>query len=144
VSFVIDSYIQANHHFYIVVLRPLSPDMTVQNEINKSKDAFLSTVSHELRTPLFGLLGTISLLHSQIMDQSTLDDVTQMEINVMSLLSIVNNMIDFYLLNQLNAAPVYFPFDTSKLVADICERMNGFKHKGMCENLNFNRKYNNK
>ena len=58
-------------------------------------------MSHELRTPLFGLLGTMSLL-PPIANEEMQESMDNMQSCVLSLLAIVNNMIDFYLLEHLS------------------------------------------
>lgn len=110
----------------------MKQDLNLQQVLNKSKEAFLSTTSHELRTPLFGLLGTISLIRDKKIPANLQEEITSMEANTLSLLSIINNMIDFYLISHLHATPKKQSFNPKQLIADACNRMAGFAEKGVC------------
>lgn len=130
ITLIVDSYTKGNQHFYIVVLRIVTPELNVQKELHSSKDAFLSTMSHELRTPLFGLLGTLSLL-PPMQDGVLQEEIHNMEVCVLNLLSIVNNMIDFYLLEHLRTTPNNAPFQLGLLLTETCSKLEGYVNPGV-------------
>lgn len=131
ITLIIDSFEKSGNHIFIAVLRPVQMDIRLQQTLNKSKEAFLSTTSHELRTPLFGLLGTISMIREKQIPSDLQEEIAIMEANTLSLLSIVNNMIDFYLISQLHATPKKQSFNPKQLIADVCNRMSGFAEKSV-------------
>ncbi len=64
-------------------------------QANKRKSSHLTTISHELRTPLSGVLGALELLQLTPMSdkQSQLSNTASQ--CTLSLLSIINNLLDF-------------------------------------------------
>lgn len=62
---------------------------------NRLKDEFLTNISHELRTPLNGILGTSELLLSTTTDTDELELIGLSRTSALSLLSLVDNLLDF-------------------------------------------------
>jgi signal transduction histidine kinase len=119
ITLTVDMYTsKAGQQVYIAVLTCVTQEINLQQELHKSKDTFLSTMSHELRTPLFGLLGMMSMMRLPT-DEEASREVRQMEACTTSLLSIVNNMIDFYKLENLAVTPLYVPFQPRVLLAEV-------------------------
>lgn len=119
ITLMVETYINKyGQQVYIAVLAVVSNEINLQQELHKSKDTFLSTMSHELRTPLFGLLGMMSMMRIPV-DEEARKELRQMEACTMSLLSIVNNMIDFYKLENLAVTPLYVPFQPRVLLAEV-------------------------
>ena len=62
---------------------------------NEAKSAFLANVSHELRTPLTGIIGTTELVLDDNLPRSVRDHLHVIEESADSLLSIINDLLDF-------------------------------------------------
>ncbi len=65
-------------------------------DANHSKTQFLSTMSNELRTPLNHVLGTVSLLMQSPLDDEQKKMVTNVHRGAVSLLSVINDSLDFF------------------------------------------------
>ena len=61
----------------------------------RMKSVFLSTMSHEIRTPLNGVLGIASLLAESSLDDDQRQLVSTLQSAGESLLSVVNDVLDF-------------------------------------------------
>ena len=61
---------------------------------NRAKSSFLATMSHELRTPLNGILGMVRVLEATMGDQSQLAYVETIKSSSLSLLAIINDVLD--------------------------------------------------
>lgn len=64
-------------------------------EANETKTQFLANMSHEIRTPLNGVIGFIKLLHKTELSQKQRDYVSTIRQSSESLLSIINDILDF-------------------------------------------------
>lgn len=62
---------------------------------NRAKTSFLATVSHELRTPMNGVLGMTELLLMSDLDAPYRENVQLIRESSMSLLSVLNQIIDY-------------------------------------------------
>ena len=64
-------------------------------EASQIKSQFLANMSHELRTPLNGILGFTKQLNKSSLNSDQLEYLGTIERSAVSLLSIVNNILDF-------------------------------------------------
>lgn len=62
---------------------------------DKAKTSFLSTISHELRTPMNGVLGMAELLLLSDLDEPYRENVVLIKDSALSLLSVLNQIIDY-------------------------------------------------
>lgn len=92
-------------------------------EANQSKSLFLANMSHELRTPLNGVIGTLQLIDSAVMDDESRDLVNQGLVSSKTLLTVINDILD---ISKIEAGKVnieYLPTDVSNLFAVTVESM---------------------
>lgn len=97
---------------------------TARRDAEKSelaKTEFLANMSHELRTPLNNILGTAQLLHDRPLGPGDRELLTIMEKSSVSLLNIVNEILD---LSKIEAGEVHLeriPFDAYEKIRDTAQ-----------------------
>lgn len=64
-------------------------------EAVRAKSQFLASMSHEIRTPLNGVIGMASLLAGTHLDQEQCDNISTIQTSADSLLSIINDILDY-------------------------------------------------
>jgi len=88
-------------------------------EANVYKSTFLANMSHEIRTPMNGVLGLLELLKRTELSERQLDYATKAESSALSLLGIIDDILDF---SKVEAGKMMLdpePFKVSKLVLDL-------------------------
>lgn len=95
-------------------------------ELDALKTVFLGTASHELRTPATAISGFASLLTSnweRFEDGQRRDFVQRIGANARSLSSVVQDLLDFSLLDKGTLTVVVEPVDLARLVGSVVERL---------------------
>lgn len=94
-------------------------NMRLKEEASKAKSMFLANVSHELRTPLNGVLGMSELLkETNLTDQQT-EFTDNIRICADTLLSVINDLLDFTKLEAGRMIAKRAPLDLSKLIKEV-------------------------
>lgn len=88
-------------------------------EFAKEKERFLANMSHEVRTPLNGIFGIVNLLLEMDLDETQRDYLETIHGSSESLLSILNDVLDYTKLNsnQMKLRPRNF--DVTKTVGEV-------------------------
>jgi len=91
----------------------IAEDITLRKEIDDLKSQFVSLVSHELRTPLTSIMGSIGMLHGEVLGKLPENVRGLVEIahsNSQRLADLVNDILDFEKLEsgnmELNRKPI--------------------------------------
>lgn len=92
----------------------------IMQEAERMKDQFLANMSHELRTPIAGLLGMTDLLIETELSPKQSDYVHTFQSSARSLLTIVNNILDFSKAQADAIVLERLSFDFPRLLHDIC------------------------
>ena len=95
----------------------------IAEKANRAKGEFLARMSHEIRTPLNSILGTseLMLLSREHLESSQLKDISRIQGSGNILLAIVNDLIDFSLIEAGKLKIENAPLDLHKLVSDLSE-----------------------
>lgn len=88
-------------------------------QANETKSEFLATMSHEIRTPLNGVIGMLNLLESEEINKKQKDYVHVATESAKSLLTIINDVLDFSKLEAKKVELEYIPVNINTLVEDI-------------------------
>jgi signal transduction histidine kinase/integral membrane sensor domain MASE1/CheY-like chemotaxis protein len=105
---------------------------------NSAKSEFLANMSHEIRTPMNGVLGMLTLLEMTKMDLEQRDYLDNAKKSVLSLLTIINDILDVSKLESKKLEIVPRATNINKLCKDILQLFQTeAKNKQLQFSLNF-------
>jgi len=111
----------------------LIADVTEARLLERTKDEFIALASHELRTPLVTVRGNIDLLkkiHPKILkDESVLEIVNDIEIASSYSISMVDEFLDVFSLEQGRIKYKIKEFDIYEQIEGVCEVFKDQAHK---------------
>lgn len=87
----------------------------------QAKSDFLANVSHEIRTPLNGVIGMADLLLEGEWNESKREDVLTLQDSAHSLLTVLNDVLDFSKLEAGRCELVVEAFDLRMLLSRVCD-----------------------
>lgn len=119
------------HYYYRHIMysnmdrqRELNAELEVYNqELKKSNQArtlFFSTVSHELRNPLNTVIGMAGLIKSQNKDADQQENLDILKFSAESLLSLINDILDFNKIGSGSIELEKIPFNLAQLMESSC------------------------
>jgi two-component system sensor histidine kinase KdpD len=95
-------------------------------ELDGLKTVFLGTASHELRTPATAIAGFAGLLTSswdRFSEEQRMDFVARIAANARSLSTVVQDLLDFSLLDRGTLSVSLQPLDVGEVVAGVVDRL---------------------
>ncbi|SAK43637.1 multi-sensor hybrid histidine kinase [Caballeronia glebae] len=124
---------QRNANGTPVVMTGVNYDITDQYELefhlrnakeqadaaSAAKSSFLANMSHEIRTPMNAVLGMLHLVQLTALDASQQDYVSKAEIAARSLLSLLNDILDYSKIEAGKLQLDSHPFEPEKLMQEL-------------------------
>ena len=90
---------------------------------SRAKSEFLANISHEIRTPMNGVIGMAELLARTPLTPDQRTRLETIQVSGRSLLTLLNDILDFSRLESKNLTVVHRPFRVRSVVEDCLEIM---------------------
>jgi signal transduction histidine kinase/CheY-like chemotaxis protein len=94
-------------------------NMHLKEEAARAKSMFLANISHELRTPLNGVIGMSQLLNQTNLTAKQTEYVDSIEICGDTLLSLINDLLDFTKLDAGKMTMTLVPLNLTKTIKEV-------------------------
>ena len=124
------------HFYYRNILYKTMADSSILNkeleQANAANTLFFSSMSHELRTPLNAVIGMASLLIDDNKDKEQKENLDILKFSAESLLSLINDILDFNKMGMGNVTLEAIPFNLKSLLENVCS---GLRIKANEKNL---------
>lgn len=116
-------------------LRELKEAKEEAEKATKAKDIFLANMSHEIRTPLNAILGINEIILRDGKDEATTAHARDIKIAGNSLLSIINQILDFSKVESGKMDIITVEYSTSDLIYEV---VNMTKLRALGKNIGYN------
>jgi len=92
-------------------------------QANQAKSQFLSRMSHEIRTPMNGILGYLSLIPLQRLEEADRQNVQQATDSSLHLRQVVNETLDLFCRQAAEISYQTAPFDLDQTCRQVLDTL---------------------
>jgi signal transduction histidine kinase/FixJ family two-component response regulator len=110
--------------FEIMDITPIMEAKHEAEAATKAKSDFLAHMSHEIRTPMNAIIGMMELIMLKPLDSEQLSHAISVKGASMSLLNIINDILDLSKIDSQKMDLINEPFDFSSLINDTLNMVN--------------------
>jgi len=104
-----------------MMLEQQESNLEKENTKLKAKSEFLSTMSHEIRTPLNAVVGITNVLLMDVSCPDIIEDLNTLKFSADTLLSLINNVLDFSKIEHGHIAIEKLEFNLRNLVSNLTQ-----------------------
>ncbi|NRA38069.1 MAG: response regulator [Planctomycetes bacterium] len=94
----------------------------------KIKSSFLANMSHEIRTPMNGIIWATNLIQETSLDDEQIDFINTIQYSAESLLTIINDVLDFSKIESGKLELDIIEFNTSVLIHEVIKILRPIAH----------------
>ena len=102
-----------------ILIEKLEAERKRADEANKAKTTFLANMSHEIRTPINSVLGMNEMILRESRETATISYAENIQAAGSTLLSLVNDILDFAKVEEGRMEIMPVQYDVSSLINDI-------------------------
>lgn len=128
---LIVSVVLGEDKFFVVSVHDVSDRLRIERELSdallraeqssKAKSQFLANTSHEIRTPLNAIIGFSRLLKKELVDDNQLSFISRINTAAISLLDIVNDVLDISKIESNEMKIDRVSFDVRSVVNEVVD-----------------------
>lgn len=133
------AYMERDRQGNVIAVTGINRDITQEYELETwlrrakeeadaaslSKSEFLANMSHEIRTPMNAVLGMLQLVQRTALDSQQEDYITKAHVAATSLLSLINDILDYSKVDAGKLEIEHAPFEMKKLISQLDTLLSG-------------------
>ncbi len=114
-----------------LLIKQLACRLEIEDRSSQAKSGFLANISHEVRNPLGAIIGMVKSLEKTDLDEEQRNYVRSVDISASNLLAIINEMLDYSVLEANKVETTYHKFHLMDMLRELLAM-----HEGLAREKN--------